>query len=242
MSIFERCSFYRDSETLAMGKGLGHCDLCGDQAICEGDIHFCDTPDVLREQLSEQKVNEVWKSKGEEDQRKKPSNYKVLVVDDEEPLRKLIIALLSKQGHQCITASNGVEALNKVNQERFDAVIADIVMPEMNGITLTKELLSLYPNLPIMIMTGYSKEYPTELAITAGARDFIEKPFSSNDGFILRFNKMMRDHEIFLKIEAKQKEMLFHVQRESSERVNELQREVESLKGRLYDGYIRFNR
>ena len=240
MSIFKKCPFYRDSETLAVGRGLGHCDLCG-QAICEGDIQFCENPEELSKELLKQKENEVRKDKGVEDPQKKLSHYKVLVVDDNEPLRKTVVAFLSRQGHQCETAGNGIEALNTIHESKFDAVITDIIMPEMDGITLTKELLSLHPDLPIMIMTGHSKEYPTESAISAGARDFIEKPFSY-DGFILRFNKMMNDHEISLKIEAKQKEMLFHMQRESSERINELQREIENLKNRLYAGCPGSNR
>jgi len=240
MSIFKRCPFYRDSETLAAGRGLGHCDLFG-QSICEGDIQFCENREELRKELLKQEENEVRKDKGVEDQNKKSPHYKVLVVDDEEPVAKIAVAFLSRQGHQCETAGNGIKALNKIHESKFDAVITDIVMPEMDGITLTKELLSLHPDLPIMIMTGHSREYPTESAISAGARDFIEKPFSY-DGFILRFNKMMNDHEILLKIEAKQKEMLFHMQRESSERINELQREVENLKSRLYAGYPGFNR
>jgi len=131
--------------------------------------------------------------------------------------------------------------LDKIGHEKFDAVITDIVMPGMDGIALTKKLLGLYPILPIMIVTGYSKDYPAESALAAGARDFIGKPFRY-DELILRFNKMMSDHEILLRIDAKQKEMLFHIQRESSERISELQREVESLKSRLCSGYPRFNR
>jgi CheY-like chemotaxis protein len=206
MSIFKKCPFYRDSKNLAMGIGLGHCDLCG-QSTCEGDIQFCEKPEALKKQLLEQKKSEAGKNKTEEDQKKKPSEYKVLVVDDEEQLRKLIVSLLSKEGYPCITASNGVEALNKINQNKFDAVISDIVMPEMDGIALTKELLSLYPNLPVMIMTAHSKEYPTESALKAGARDFIGKPFSI-DEFILRFKKMMSDHETLCQMKAKQVEIL----------------------------------
>jgi CheY-like chemotaxis protein len=234
MSILKKCPFYRDSKSLAIGRGLGHCDLFG-QAICEGDIRFCEKPDLLRKRLSEQQRNEVCKNEGEQGQ-KNPSKYKVLVVDDEEPLRKLIVAILSGQSHQCLTAGNGVDALNKASQIKFDAVITDIVMPEMNGIALTRKLLSLYPKLPVMIMTGYSKNYPTGFAIAAGARDFIGKPFS-NDEFILRFNKMMKDQEISLEIEAKQREILFQSQRESSERINELKREIENLTSRLSNGY-----
>ncbi len=210
MAIFKKCPFYRDSGNLAMGRGLGHCDLCGEQAICEGDIQFCDKPDILRKHLSDQKKEEVRKNKEEESDKKKPSQYKVLVVDDEEPMRQLIVSILSRRGHQCITAKNGVEALNKINQNKFDAVIADIVMPQMNGIALTKELLSLYPNLPILIMTGYNKEYPTEWAIAAGARDFIGKPFSI-DEFILRFNKVMSDQETLCQMEIKQNEMFLRL-------------------------------
>ncbi|HUL38156.1 MAG TPA: response regulator, partial [Thermodesulfobacteriota bacterium] len=171
----------------------------------------------------------------EEVQKKKSYKYKVLVVDDEEPLRNMVVAFLSREGHQCVTASNGIEALSKIHENDVDAVITDIVMPQMDGIALTKELLSLYPKLPVMIMTGHSKEYPTESAIIAGARDFIGKPFSL-DEFILRFNKMMSDHKISLGIESKQSEMIFHIQRESSDRINELQREVEGLKRKLYGG------
>jgi len=228
------CSFYRDSGTLAMGKGLGYCDLDGNQTVCNGDTQFCEKPDVLRKQF-EQKRNEIPGSGGEEGQKKKSPKYKVLVVDDEEPVRNMLVAFLSRGGHQCETASSGIEALMKTHQNKFDAVITDIVMPQMNGIALTEELLRLYPKLPIMIMTGYSKEYPTESAIMAGARDFIGKPFSY-DEFVLRFNKMMSDCKISLEVESKQNGVVFHIQRESSDRINELQREIESLKSKLYGG------
>jgi len=202
MSILTKCPFYRNSGNLVMGRGLGHCDLAG-EAICEGDIPFCENPDDLKKQLSNQKEKEVLENKEEKDQQKNPPQYKVLVVDDEERLRKIVFAFLSREGYQCVTASNGNEALNKIHQDKFDAVITDIVMPEMNGIALTRELLGLYPKLPVMVMTAYSNQYPTELAFTAGARDFIGKPFSY-DEFILRFNKMMADNDILCQMEAKQ--------------------------------------
>src|SRR4030042_5775376 len=122
------------------------------------------------------------------------SLYKVLIVDDEEPMRKLIASLLSTKGHQCITARNGLEALDKITENKFNAVITDVVMPEMDGIALTKELSKHYQSLPVMIMTGHANEYSAESAIAAGAREFIKKPFSI-DEFILRFGKMMRDHK-----------------------------------------------
>jgi two-component system, cell cycle response regulator len=123
----------------------------------------------------------------------KSSNYKVLVVDDEEPMRKLIVTLLSQNGHQCIVASNGLEALDKIKKNKLDAVVVDIVMPEMDGLALTGELSKHDQSLPVMIMTGHADEYSAETAIALGAREFIKKPFSITE-FIIRFNKMMDDH------------------------------------------------
>jgi DNA-binding response OmpR family regulator len=166
--------------------------------------------------------------------------YNVLVVDDQETMRNFIAALLSRRGHSCFEADNGVEALRKALADKFDAVITDIVMPEMDGITLTKELLKRIPNLPIMVMTGHDDESSSVTAISAGAKEFIKKPFSYGE-FTLRFHKMMRDHEISIQIEAKQQEMFFHSQRKSQEEIDELKKEIESLRNRLHSGYPRFN-
>jgi diguanylate cyclase (GGDEF)-like protein len=124
----------------------------------------------------------------------KSNCYKIVVVDDEEATRKLIVDLLSQKGHQCLTANNGLEALDKIMGTKFDAVITDIVMPEMDGIALTKELSKHDQSLPVMVITGYTEEYSAEMAIASGAREFIKKPFSVSE-FLIRFDKMMRDHE-----------------------------------------------
>jgi diguanylate cyclase (GGDEF)-like protein len=79
-------------------------------------------------------------------------------------------------------------------EAKYDALITDIVMPEMDGIALTKELSKHYQNLPVMVMTGHTEDYSAETAIASGAREFISKPFSITE-FILRFNKMMHDHK-----------------------------------------------
>ena len=123
----------------------------------------------------------------------KSSLYKVLVVDDEEPIRKLIVTLLAQKGHQCIAVSNGFEALDRIKKNKFDAAVVDIVMPEMDGLALTRELSKNYQTLPVMIMTGHVDEYSPETAIALGAREFITKPFSIAE-FIIRFHKMMHDH------------------------------------------------
>ena len=123
-----------------------------------------------------------------------PSRYTILVVDDEESIRNLVVTSLSKLGHSYVIAIDGVDALNKMKGNKIDAVITDIKMPNMDGITLTSEMLIQYPGLPIMVMIAFKEEYSAGIAISAGAREFIKKPFSI-DEFTIRLHKMINDSE-----------------------------------------------
>jgi len=164
------------------------------------------------------------------------TRYKVLVVDDEEDVRGLLVKLLSQQGHQCLLATDGADALDKVIRNRFDAIITDVIMPNMDGIALTKELLKRSPKLPIMAMTGHDNEFSSVAAMAAGAREFIKKPFSLTE-FATRFDKMMNNHVIPLGNGAKQNETSFQLQRRSLEETEKLKKEVENLTSRLSGGY-----
>jgi CheY-like chemotaxis protein len=124
----------------------------------------------------------------------KSSQYTILVVDDEELVRNLVVTLLSKSGHSSITAVDGVDALDRMKGNRIDAVITDIKMPNMDGVALTTEILKRYPNLPILVMTGFGEEYSAGAAIAAGAREYIKKPFSPNE-FFSQLQKMIEDSE-----------------------------------------------
>jgi len=108
-----------------------------------------------------------------------PVCYSVLLVDDSEEIRRLLVTVFSRHGHHCETAKDGLEALDKVKEKSFDAVITDVEMPRMNGILLTKALLREHPDLPIMVMTGYIRNHKIGTAMSIGARDFIKKPFES---------------------------------------------------------------
>lgn len=245
MLNIKKCSIYRSSEGVGMGKGLGFCEFDGSQAVCDGDIQFCKKPDALskyfldpqgKEKRSSVKEN-LTNLNGLKALDMKSSHYKVLIVDDEEPIKKLIVTLLSRKGHQCVTASNGLEALDRTKGNSFDAVVTDIIMPEMDGIALTKALLKHNQNLPIMIMTGHTDQYSAEIAIVLGAREFVSKPFSVEE-FILRFHKMMYDHKVLREIETKKNAIIFNSQKESTEKIRVLEREIELLKGRLSSKYL----
>jgi len=123
-----------------------------------------------------------------------PSKYTILVVDDQELLRNLLDTFLSKLGHSCIMAIDGVDALEKMRGSKIDAVVTDMRMPNMDGITLTSEISMRYPGIPVMIMTAFDQGNTAGLAVTVGARDFIRKPFSLNE-FSVRLHKMINESE-----------------------------------------------
>lgn len=149
------------------------------------------------------------------------SKYTILAVDDEQLIRDLIATFLSKLGHSCLTAIDGVDALNQLKETKVDAVITDIRMPNMDGIMLTGEIFSQYPGLPVMVMTAFDEEYSAGIAISIGAREFIKKPFSL-DEFAIRLHKMINDSEAMRRMKLKES---------GGEDVQELMEELEkSLK------------
>ncbi|MGD0915569.1 MAG: response regulator [Thermodesulfobacteriota bacterium] len=202
MSGVKRGLFDRDPRTVGMGKGLSISYFDGGQPICDGDgdIGSRERLYAIRKYPSDRReegdtVNKESADVGEpSSSNMKSSHYKVLVVDNEEPVRTFVVRLLSRKGHSCSTAADGTEALEKMNSDRFDAVITNIVMKKMDGLALTKEILERYPGFPMMVMTGYSADLHVEEAIEVGVREFIKKPFSM-DEIIIRFEKMMRHHK-----------------------------------------------
>ena len=132
---------------------------------------------------------------------KESTQYTILVVDDEELMRKMVVTILSKLGHSCLTAVDGVDALEKMKGNKIDAVVTDIKMPNMDGITLIGKLLTDYPGIPIMVMTAFEEEYSAGIAISVGAREFIKKPFSL-DEFAIRLHKMIKDAEALRRLRS----------------------------------------
>ena len=134
-------------------------------------------------------------------QRIKSVKYTILVVDDEESIRHLVVSYLSKLGHSCLTAVDGVDALDKIKNNKIDVVITDIKLPNMDGMALTSEISRQYPDLPIMVMTAFDGEYSEGEVISVGAREFLKKPFTL-DEFAVRLNKMINDSELLKRIKS----------------------------------------
>ena len=121
------------------------------------------------------------------------SRVNVLVVDDNELMREVLTSLLSKRGHQCESASNGKEALKKAVQRRFDVVVTDLEMPEMDGLTLIGELNRCDFKIPVMVMTGRPEEDYRDRAMRSGASDYLRKPFDLSE-FMTRFCNLLLAH------------------------------------------------
>ena len=109
------------------------------------------------------------------------SGETVLVVEDAEPLRRLICEALSASGCKVLSAPDGQEALRIVSREgSVDLLLTDVIMPGMNGPALAKQVRSLRPQMKILYMTGYSGEFIRADMLTPGV-SLIQKPFTPAD-------------------------------------------------------------
>ncbi|MCG8552280.1 MAG: response regulator [Desulfobacterales bacterium] len=128
-----------------------------------------------------------------ESQNTSKQKINVLVVDDEKSILKLAQRLVRQEGYDCLVASNGFEAIEVMEETVVDVVITDIAMPEMGGIELTKHIKENY-SADIIMMTGYFRDLSYENAVTQGAKDFIQKPFSTKE-FQIRLNRVIKERE-----------------------------------------------
>ncbi|CAN5638876.1 hypothetical protein BH23GEM1_BH23GEM1_05860 [soil metagenome] len=106
----------------------------------------------------------------------------VLVADDEEPVRRVASRLLARNGYTVREAANGAEALRMLaaGNGEIDLLVTDIIMPEMGGLELARRVATDFPELPILLISGYSDSEELGQSIPAGL-DLLQKPFSGTD-------------------------------------------------------------
>ena len=112
-------------------------------------------------------------------------NKPILLIDDEDDIKKLMSNYLVKSRideERIITASDGREALSKIQNQEFGLIIVDIVMPKMNGLQLIKEIKSRkkYRDIPVLIISGSVDAENVKSAIAMGVSNIIVKPFTYN--------------------------------------------------------------
>ncbi|MCI9111230.1 MAG: response regulator transcription factor [Eubacterium sp.] len=108
---------------------------------------------------------------------------KILVAEDEESIREFIVINLTRSGYEVMQAENGAVALDIFNRENcdFDVAILDIMMPEMDGLTVCKELRKLSSDLGIIMLSAKTQEMDKVTGLLVGADDYVTKPFSPSE-------------------------------------------------------------
>ncbi|MGI4791523.1 MAG: response regulator transcription factor [Janthinobacterium lividum] len=106
--------------------------------------------------------------------------YKILVVDDEPTIVRLMEFILARQGHEMIAAVNGEEALHKIRTQHPDLVLLDIMMPRIDGYEVAQQVRAdpMTASLPIIMLSAKAQEEDIRKGVDVGVDEYITKPFS----------------------------------------------------------------
>mgnify|MGYP002438878142 CR=1 FL=1 len=116
---------------------------------------------------------------------------KILFVEDEEDLTLIVADTLRGQGYDVITAVDGIEGIEKFKTEAADIVVADVMMPKMDGFTMAKEIRKISPTVPLLFLTAKSTIDDVEEGFEIGANDYLKKPFELRE-LIVRIKSLLR--------------------------------------------------
>lgn len=109
------------------------------------------------------------------------SKAKVLVIDDEQIVLKSCARILSAEGYDVQPVQTGDEGLRKLADEKFDVVLTDLKMPDMTGMEVLEKVLESYPDMIVIMITGYSTVQTAVDAMKMGAYDYVPKPFTPEE-------------------------------------------------------------
>lgn len=115
----------------------------------------------------------------------------IMVVEDEEPIRKFIKINLDREGYAVYEASSGEEALEIVQNEQIDIAILDVMLPGIDGFEVLKELRNKYPKMGIIMLTAKSQDTDKIMGLEYGSDDYMTKPFNPAE-LILRIKSLIR--------------------------------------------------
>jgi DNA-binding response OmpR family regulator len=115
----------------------------------------------------------------------------LLIVEDDELLRDALSAQLMRAGHRISTADDGEAALAQLNASSYDAVVLDLGLPKVDGLTVLRQLRELWPALPVLILTARDGVEDRIEGLNAGADDYLTKPFN-RDELLARLQALLR--------------------------------------------------
>lgn len=116
---------------------------------------------------------------------------KVLFVEDEADLTRIVADTMRGIGYEVATASNGAEGLEKFKSDGADIIIADVMMPRMDGFTMAKEIRKHSPTVPLLFLTAKNTIDDVEEGFESGANDYLKKPFELRE-LIVRIKSLLR--------------------------------------------------
>jgi PleD family two-component response regulator len=127
----------------------------------------------------------------------------ILVVASQEDVRKILQEAMIMAGYQCVIASNGLEALDRLSENHIDMVITDVKMPLMGGLELTTQIRNRY-DANVIVMAGFTENYTFEEIITKGASELILNPVSIPELYmrirlVLRETTLLRERNLAMK-------------------------------------------
>jgi DNA-binding response OmpR family regulator len=105
---------------------------------------------------------------------------RILLVDDEQPVQKLLTYPLEKEGYEVVQAFDGQQALQAFEQQEFDLVVLDIMLPQMDGLEVCQRIRAK-SRVPIIMLTAKAEEIDKVIGLEIGADDYITKPFSMRE-------------------------------------------------------------
>ena len=104
-------------------------------------------------------------------------NIRVLVAEDDDPVRELLVDFLAREGYQVTGVSDGLQAVAELEAHSFDLVITDLFMPGLGGIDVLREARKIDPEYAVIVITGYPSRQTEVDVMTLGASGFLAKPF-----------------------------------------------------------------
>ena len=120
----------------------------------------------------------------------------ILIVEDDKDIREGVGIYLKSQGYQVFMAADGVEGLEVLDQEEIHLAIVDIMMPRMDGITMTMKLREKH-DFPVIMLSAKSEEVDKVMGLNIGADDYVTKPFTPME-LMARVNSQMRRYRRFM--------------------------------------------
>jgi len=156
----------------------------------------------------------------------------ILIVDDDPAMRDIMATLVHSFGQEYALADNGRTAVRMLQEKYYTIVLSDIKMPEMDGMELLAHIRENYPEIDVIVITGFGEYYDYTDVINAGASDFIRKPFRGNE-LQAKIDRIIREQQIIGEL----RELTKTLERQ----LNEKEKDLETVHRNLQDAHTRIN-